>query len=60
MAYCGGCGWSIPAKKVCDGIKTKLPLTQIDCRPEEVFTGVLEINLIVDKKEKVFVYKGDK
>ena len=41
VTYCGGCGWSIPAKKVCDAIKTKLPKGTIDCRPEDVFTGIL-------------------
>lgn len=33
VAYCGGCGWSIPAKKVCEAIKNKLPRSTIDCRP---------------------------
>jgi hypothetical protein len=60
VAYCGGCGWSLPAKKVCDAIKQKLPLSVIDCRPEEVFTGVLEVNLLLENKEKRAVYKGDK
>jgi hypothetical protein len=34
VAYCGGCGWSIPAKKMCESIKTKIPKAVIDCRPE--------------------------
>lgn len=41
VVYCGGVGWSVPAKKVCEGIKAKLPMCFIDCRPEEVFTGML-------------------
>lgn len=49
VVYCGGVGWSVPAKKVCEGIKAKLPKCFIDCRPEEIFTGVLEINILVDK-----------
>ena len=64
VTYCGGCGWTLPARKVCEAIKNKLPTSVIDCRPEEVFTGVLEINLLVgekgSKKEKKFVYKGEK
>lgn len=60
VVYCGGVGWSVPAKKVCEGIKERLPKSFIDCRPEEVFTGVLEIHLLVGKQERRFVYKGDK
>ena len=64
VSYCGGCGWTVPARKVCDAIKTKLPKSVIDCRPEEVFTGVLEVNLLTGEqkgaKEKKLVYKGDK
>ena len=33
VSYCGGCGWSVPAKKVCDAIKAKIPKSVIDCRP---------------------------
>jgi len=47
VSYCGGCGWSVPAKKVCDAIKAKIPKSVIDCRPLEVFTGILEINLLI-------------
>lgn len=47
VSYCGGCGWSGPARKVCDAIKAKLPKSVIDCRPLEVFTGVLEVNLLI-------------
>ena len=47
VSYCGGCGWTVPARRVCDAIKTNLPLSVIDCRPEEVFTGVLEVNLLI-------------
>lgn len=50
VVYCGGVGWSVPAKKVCEGIKAKLPKCFIDCRPEEVFTGVLEIHILVGKQ----------
>lgn len=63
VTYCGGCGWTIPARKVCEAIKQRLPTAVIDCRPEEVFTGVLEVNLLVGDqapKEKKFVFKGDK
>ena len=34
IAYCGGCGWSLLAKKLLDSIKKKLPQSLIDCRPE--------------------------
>jgi hypothetical protein len=34
VVYCGGVGWSVPAKKVCEGIKAKMPKCLIDCRPE--------------------------
>ena len=60
VAYCGGVGWSIPAKKVCESIKARLPKALIDCRPEEVFTGVMEINLLVENSQKRQVYRGDK
>ena len=33
VSYCGGVGWTIPAKKVCEGIKNRLPMSVIDCRP---------------------------
>ncbi len=46
VAYCGGCGWSIPAKRVCETIKGKIPMAVIDCRPEENFTGTLVVSLI--------------
>ncbi len=64
VSYCGGCGWSVPARKVCDAIKAKLPKSVIDCRPEEVFTGVLEVHLLIGEtntaKEKRFIYRGNK
>lgn len=60
VVYCGGVGWSVPAKKVCEGIKAKLPKCLIDCRPEDVFTGVLEVNLLVDRNDRRPVFKGDK
>lgn len=47
VTYCGGCGWTVPARKVCEAIKQRLPMSVIDCRPEEVFTGVLEVNLLI-------------
>lgn len=25
VVYCGGVGWSVPAKKVCEAIKDKIP-----------------------------------
>lgn len=34
VAYCGSCGWGLPAKKVCDAIRAQLPSAVIDCRPE--------------------------
>lgn len=63
VTYCGGCGWTLPARKVCDAIRTRLPRSVIDCRPEEVFTGVLEVNLLVGEKgqsQKQSIYRGDK
>ena len=33
IAYCGGCGWSLIAKQLCDSVKKKLPSAMIDCRP---------------------------
>ena len=33
VTYCGGCGWTLPARRVCDAIKTRLPHSVIDCRP---------------------------
>lgn len=60
VVYCGGVGWSVPAKKVCEGIKAKLPKCLIDCRPEDVFTGVLEVNLLLDRNDRRPVFKGDK
>lgn len=63
VTYCGGCGWTIPVRKLCDAIKQQLPTSVIDCRPEQDFTGVLEVNLLIGdegKKEKKFIWKGDK
>lgn len=60
VAYCGSCGWGLPAKKVCDAIRAQLPSAVIDCRPENEFTGVLKVTLITNKKERNEVYKGDK
>lgn len=50
VSYCGGCGWSIPAKKVCDAIIKKMPKSTVDCKPEESYTGVMKISLVIDKK----------
>ena len=56
-------GWSLPTRKVCDAIKQKIPESFINCKPEEVFTSILEIHLLIgekESKERRFVYKGDK
>jgi predicted Rdx family selenoprotein len=34
VTYCGGCGWTLPAKRVCESIKKRLPKSVLDCRPE--------------------------
>lgn len=60
VAYCGSCGWSLPAKKVCDAIKKQLPNAVIDCRPENEFTGVLTVTLIENRKDRKEVFRGDK
>ena len=60
IAYCGGVGWTGIAKKLCDRIQQRLPRATIDCRPETNFTGNLEATLIIDRREKRKVYKGDK
>ena len=46
VAYCGGVGWSLPAKKVCEEIRRRIPRAVLDCRPEDVVTGVLTVGLI--------------
>ena len=33
ISYCGGCGWTLPAKNVCDAIKKQIPSAVIDCKP---------------------------
>ena len=60
VAYCGGCGWSSTANQVAAAIKDKLPKAVIDCRPEEGYTGLLEVYLISKANTKVKVYSGDK
>jgi hypothetical protein len=64
ITYCGGCGWSVPVRKVCEAIRVKLPHSLIDCKPLEEFTGVLEVHLLSEgvngEKERRFVYKGTK
>ena len=63
VTYCGGCGWTLPARRICDSIKQRLPHCVIDCRPEEVFTGVLEVNFLIgegSEKVKRQIFKGDK
>ena len=63
VTYCGGCGWTLPARKVCDSIKQRLPHSVIDCKPEEVFTGALEIVFLIGdgpEKTKRQIFKGDK
>lgn len=52
IAYCGGCGWSLLAKKLTDALKKKLPSSLIDCRPENEYTGVLKINFVLGKDLK--------
>lgn len=52
VAYCGSCGWAIPAKKLCDRIKAELPKAVIDCRPENEYTGLIKATLIVDRKDR--------
>ena len=60
VAYCGGVGWSVPAKKVCEEIKRRIPRAVLDCRPEETVTGVLEVSLIPEGEPKKQVYRGSK
>lgn len=52
VAYCGSCGWSVPAKKLCDSINKELPSAVIDCRPENEYTGVMKVTLIIDRRDK--------
>lgn len=59
VAYCGGCGWSLLAKKLTDALKKKIPSCLIDCRPENEYTGVVKISFVLGKDSKE-VYKGNK
>lgn len=52
IAYCGGCGWSLLAKKLCDSTKKKIPGALIDCRPENEYTGVLKVSFVLDKDKQ--------
>lgn len=60
IAYCGGCGWSSTANQVASAIRSRLPKAVIDCRPEDGYTGLLEISLISKAGTKTKVYSGDK
>lgn len=60
IAYCGSCGWSMVAKKLCDNIQQRLPRAVIDCRPENSYTGTIEATIIVEKRERKRVFKGGK
>ena len=52
VAYCGSCGWSSLAKRLCDEVKKQLPKAIIDCRPEAEYTGVVKTTLIYDGRQR--------
>lgn len=60
ISYCGGCGWTKTAQKLCQAIKTQLPEAIIDCKPEDKYTGLLEASIIVDKVKHKKIYSGNK